>query len=268
MPQIRPLDREVYLSLLGATGLGREPVFLDTAASTNDWIATRLAEPGAEMFVAAAEEQTAGRGRMGRQWASWPGASLAFSLAWPLPETMKQPGVITLAAGVALAETVEEMAGAGPSLKYPNDLFLSGKKAAGILTEVKSGGGKRFAVIGVGVNVNATEDMFPADLRTVSTSLLIWSGRIMQREAILAGFMNRLEPALELLASGGMKDIMDRYRRLAGAFIGRKVRVNNSGDEIAGVAEGIAWDGALLVRLADGRLHTAHGGEVTFREKE
>jgi BirA family biotin operon repressor/biotin-[acetyl-CoA-carboxylase] ligase len=140
------------------------------------------------------------------------------------------------------------------------------KKAAGILTEMKSGPGKRYAVIGVGVNVNTQKAMFPADIALIATSLLAETGKIIAREHVLAGFINRLEPMLDLLARGGLKDIMYRYRRLAAPLMGMEARVTGAGADLCGVAEGIADDGALMVRMAGGDMARAYGGEVTFRK--
>ncbi|MDH5511570.1 MAG: biotin--[acetyl-CoA-carboxylase] ligase, partial [Nitrospinota bacterium] len=213
---MNPMDTGSYLASLDTEYMGHDPFFLDETGSTNDWISFRLPLPGIERTVVAAERQTDGRGRMGRTWFSQPGGSLAFSVAWPMPERLEhQPGVVTLAAGVALAEMLEESFGVSTALKYPNDVWINGKKAAGILTELKSGGEKKFAVLGVGINVNIAQSDFPDDLDAPATSLLIETKRRADREMALAHFMNRLEPTLELLANGGLDDIMFRYRRLA-----------------------------------------------------
>jgi len=260
------LETGSYLAALETEYMGHDPFFLDETGSTNDWISFRLPLPGIERTVVAAERQTDGRGRMGRKWFSQPGGSLAFSVAWPLPERLQQqPGVVTLAAGVALAETLEESFGVSPALKYPNDVWISGKKAAGILTELKGGREKKFAVLGVGINVNIEQSDFPDDLDTPATSLLMETERRTEREKALAHFMNRLEPTLELLANGGLGDIMFRYRRLAEPLMGWEVTAHGVGEVYTGVAEGVDDDGSLLLKTADGTIISVTSGQVSFR---
>jgi len=261
-PEEPGLSSKAYLAWLNTKIMGLDPRWLTETTSTNDWIAARLAEPGVERIVAEARRQTHGRGRMGREWISPPGVNLAFSLAWPAPPGLAQPGVITLAAGVALAEAVEDAFGCAPTLKYPNDLYLDEKKAGGILTELKGAGARKFAVMGFGLNLNTTEAMFTGELAGSATSIFIHTGKKVERERALAAIINKLEPALELLAKGGLKDIMDRYRRLAAPLFGR--RVHTAGEYI-GAAEGITDGGELMVRAPDGRLLLVTGGEVTFR---
>ena len=258
------IDTSAFLEALDTKYLGRDPYFLDETGSTNDWMSFRLTQPKVERLLVMAENQTMGRGRMGRSWLSRPGENLTFSLAWAMPEGLANPAVVTLAVAVALAEALEAGYAVAPVIKYPNDLLLNEKKVAGILTELKSAGEEKFAVIGVGLNVNCAQEAFAGDLGSVATSLRIETGKRAAREYVLAFFLNRLEPALELLASDGLKDIMVRYRRLALPLMGREVTIQGAGDVIKGKAEGVDGHGALLVRIDDGSIISVSSGEATF----
>ena len=154
-------------------------VYLAVTDSTNR-VAMEMAENGATHgTVVVADAQTAGRGRMGRRWVSPAGKNLYVSLLLRPPVPAVDAPQLALVAGVALADAVEAV-GVPAALKWPNDLYCRGRKAAGILAEMASGpDGVRHVVIGVGLNVNVEEEDFPTELRGAATSL-----RILRREGI------------------------------------------------------------------------------------
>lgn len=252
-----------YQRLLETKTLGANLALLDEAPSTNTWIARRLEDPEVEKTVAVAERQTAGRGRFGRSWASPPGVNLAFSLAWPAPEACGTPGLVTLAAGTALAEAVEEVADIKPALKYPNDLLLDGMKAGGILCELRENGGRSFVIIGVGLNVNTSLDQLPEELRGRATSIKLVTGEEASREAALAVFLNRLEAALETFAVEGADAVVEKYKKVCG-MLGRAVSVKGAGDSVEGVAVDVDNKGALVLEVAPGVYHAVISGETSF----
>lgn len=189
-------DTGLYLEYLTTEKLGRRPETMAETDSTNTWVAQRLDQPDINRVVAIAERQTAGRGRYGRVWHSPPYVNLAVSVAWMLPDGDVDPQRVTTCAGAALHKAIAQVANIHTFIKYPNDLLYNGKKLAGILTEIMSGGGRKYAVIGAGVNVNTDEAMLPEDLRDKTTSLKIISGKKICRERILAVYLNMLEPEL------------------------------------------------------------------------
>lgn len=207
-----------------------------------------------------ADAQTGGRGRLGRLWHSPPGGNLYFStvLRPPLPPHRAPP--LTLAAAVALAETVEE-AGAEPELKWPNDLLLDGKKAAGILTEmVTSGGRVEHVVLGVGVNLCAGD--LPQELADRATSLAAIAGREIAREPFAASLCARIERWHDRFLDEGVAPVVAAWKRRARLF-GRTVTVASGRETLAGVAVDLDADGTLLLLTDDGRRVRVMAGEIT-----
>lgn len=235
-------------------------VCLGVTDSTNSR-AMALASAGAPHgTVVVADGQTGGRGRHGRRWISPPGRNVYVSLlVRPEIKNAMPPG-LSLAAGVALADAAES-AGVPGLLKWPNDLYLGDRKAAGILVETASGAdGARHAVIGVGINVNLSEDEIPAELRGKATSLRIRAGRAFSRVEILARFLDAFARRYGEFLAGGFPAIhpaWDRWDMLRG----RRVLVLRSGEEAWGVANGVSADGALMFRPdgagADEKLDSA-----------
>ena len=143
-------------------------VRFDRVSSTQD-VARKYAEDGREVVVVA-EEQTGGRGRLGRKWFS-PRGGLWFSVVLRRIETPVT--LVCLAAGLAVAEAVEELTGLKPCLKWPNDVLINGRKVCGVLVEGKFTGEKlSYLIVGVGLNVNIPLDSFPPSIRGKATSLL------------------------------------------------------------------------------------------------
>lgn len=257
-------DSERYLGRLAAGRMGRRPSILAETDSTNDWISRRLNSPDADTLVAVAEIQTKGRGRRGREWITCPFVNIAASVAWPVPEKLKtMPGLITLSAGLALAEAVLDITSVPAKIKYPNDLVIRGRKAGGILSERKTVDGVVWAVIGFGVNVNTEEWMFPEGLQGAATSLLIENGGIpVSREESLALILTRLESALEGLSSpDGAQAVLSRSKALS-SVMGRTITVVEGSKEISGKAVDLGDDGSLVLLMADGTYRNVMTGET------
>jgi len=145
-----------------------------------------LGDEHAEGAVALTEEQTEGRGRLGRAWISPPGVSLLFSvLLEPPVETARLPE-LTVVAGAAVHEAIAEVTGLAPEIKLPNDILIGGRKTAGVLAEAREGR----VVLGIGVNVNLAESDLP---ETSATSLLVESGAEVDRAELLVEILDRLE---------------------------------------------------------------------------
>jgi BirA family biotin operon repressor/biotin-[acetyl-CoA-carboxylase] ligase len=179
---------------LGKCRVGNQLVVVEEACSTND-IAWEAADRGAaEGFVVFAERQTAGRGQYGRSWESAPYQGLWFSVLLRPPITLNEsPRLTSMLAGVAAATIIEET-GCAASIKAPNDIYVAGRKIAGILVEGRTAGDRRYvAVAGMGVNVNQTLEDFPADLRATAGSLQMATGRQIQRGHLAIALLRKLE---------------------------------------------------------------------------
>lgn len=168
---------------------GRPYLFVEVCPSTQ----RLLDEEHSEGAVALTEEQTEGRGRLGRRWLSPPGVSLLFSILLEPPvETARLPE-LSLVAGRASAAAIAAVTGLTPEVKLPNDILLSGRKVAGILAEARDGR----VVLGIGVNVNVPEEGLPTEVDRPATSLLVETGREVDRAELLVELLERLELAYD-----------------------------------------------------------------------
>jgi BirA family biotin operon repressor/biotin-[acetyl-CoA-carboxylase] ligase len=168
---------------------GRPYLYVEVTPSTQ----RLLGEEHTEGAVAVTEEQTEGRGRLGRRWLSPPGVNLLFSILLEPPvETPRLPE-LSLVAGEACAGGIAAVAGVTPEIKPPNDVLISGRKVAGILAEAREGR----VVLGIGVNVNVPEVELPADVDLPATSLLAETGREVDRAELLVELLDRLEHAYD-----------------------------------------------------------------------
>ena len=168
---------------------GRPYLYAEVTPSTQ----RLLGDEHSEGAVAVTEEQTEGRGRLGRRWLSPSRVSLLFSvLLEPAVETPRLPE-LSLVAGEACAGAIEAVARVTPEIKLPNDILLSGRKVAGILAEAREGR----VVLGIGVNVNIAEADLPRDVDRPATSLLVETGREVDRAELLVELLERLERAYD-----------------------------------------------------------------------
>ena len=237
-------------------------VILAVTDSTNR-VAMEMAENGAKHgTVVVADAQTAGRGRMGRRWVSPAGKNLYVSLLLRPPVPTIDAPRLALVAGVALADAVEAV-GVPASLKWPNDLYCGGRKAAGILAEMASDpGGVRHVVIGVGLNVNMEETDFPLHLRDTATSLRIRAGSVFRRVDVLARLLDAFGTRYAEFIGGGFASLYDGWDR-RDFLRGRRVLLRRQGGEGWGTADGLDTVGALRF-LPDGgpAIESVHSGEI------
>lgn len=238
---------------------GRQMLWYGDVPSTND-LAAALAERGArEGCVVIANSQSAGRGRQGRSWASPPGAGLYVSTVLRPAEHVLP--LLTIAAGVGVAEGIQNATGLVPDLKWPNDVFVSGRKAAGVLAEATSCVTGTFVVLGFGINVSPAA--YPHDVADRATSLERELGRAVDRGLLLAECLCGLAERYHDLAGGRRDGVMDAWRGRAASMRGRRVRWNEAGGAREGLADNIDDRGALVVRTNDG-LARVTVGEVRW----
>lgn len=240
----------------GLGPLASRVIFFSSTGSTNDE-AARLASTGShEGVVIVADAQTAGRGRQGRIWLSPPGNGLYVSVILDPGRARRDPmratSLLTLAAGVALAEAVEETTGLRVDLKWPNDLYVARRKLAGILAEsVTAAVADRTArahpvVLGYGLNVGSFA--YPPELSAHVTSLEIELGRPVDRFELLAATLRALARRYADLLDGRFDAILDAWRPRAPTSRGAPVSWTTTGGAQSGTTCGVDADGALLVR--------------------
>jgi BirA family biotin operon repressor/biotin-[acetyl-CoA-carboxylase] ligase len=267
---------EALASTSARRGVFGSPLFyFSDIGSTND-VAARLADAGAgEGTTVAAEAQTAGRGRLGRTWFSPQGAGLYVSVVVrpdPGPRQVKGatqrgsalplPAMLTLAAGVALAEAVRETTGLAAELKWPNDLVYERRKLAGILAEASAqGDALNYVVLGFGVNVR--EVTYPPGLGHRATSIEAELGRPVDRGLLLAGALSRLSACRAALRAGDAAGLLDRWRRLSPSAVGSSVEWRDADGARSGRTAGLDADGALLVECG-GVVERVVAGEIIW----
>lgn len=261
-----PLSLDEIQGALGTKRLGTRFHYFEEINSTNNY-ARGLADAGApEGEVVIAERQSDGRGRLGRSWESPPYCNLYFSLLLRPTLAPAQAPQITLMAAVALADTIASFVSEPPTIKWPNDILLQGKKLAGILTE-SSCDSKRieFVILGIGVNLNFPRERMPASIRDRATSLMEVDGKSFSRENFLRRLIQDLDRCYGILEDFGFDAIAPRWQARFG-FKGKTVRVEMGGDVLIGQAVGIDHDGALLVEDDRGERQRVVAGDVTAIE--
>ena len=232
--------------------------------STNADVAA-LAESGApEGVIVIADLQTAGRGRLGRSWSSPPGVGIYASVL--LRPDAHVACLLSIAAGVAIAEAIEDVTGLRPALKWPNDVYLDGggahpsRKVAGILAEAGGSGAEGWVVVGFGINVLPAPHS-PELSR--ATSIEADLGRAVDRGELFAACVARLAARYTDLKSGRRNSVLDAWRARAASSVGRRVEWNEGGLMRSGVVSGIDDDGGLLV-ATDGGAAKIVSGEVRW----
>jgi BirA family biotin operon repressor/biotin-[acetyl-CoA-carboxylase] ligase len=178
--------------------IGNEIVVLDEAESTND-VAWEAAGRGArEGFVVFAERQTKGRGQYGRRWESAPYLGLWFSVLLRPAMTLQESPKLTSLLAEVIGETIRDQTGCATTIKPPNDIYVSGRKIAGVLVEGRTApDGSYVAVAGIGINVNQALDDFPEELRDTAGSLAMTTGREISRANLAIALLRNLGAACD-----------------------------------------------------------------------
>ncbi|MCX5865257.1 MAG: biotin--[acetyl-CoA-carboxylase] ligase [Deltaproteobacteria bacterium] len=262
---------DLWQTMIRTSELGRHPVqFFDCTGSTND-LALALSDTGApDGTLIVADSQNAGRGRLeGRLWHSPPGTGLYFSLILRPHLAPADFPKLTLAAGLALCKGLESHAQCQPGLKWPNDLFLHGKKCGGILTETQAvaGAGQTAVVIGIGLNVNTPAETFSGELRAKATSLLAETGTPYDRGPLLATILAELDLVVARLEKGDFPDILAEWRQ-RDIHAGLQVSwVNTQGRIITGISLGPDEEGFLHIQDAQGQVHSVISGDISLAQE-
>jgi BirA family biotin operon repressor/biotin-[acetyl-CoA-carboxylase] ligase len=246
---------------LGENEIGHSIIHHFRTGSTNT-VALNLAQQGAEDgTVVVAEEQTAGRGRLGRTWYSEKSSGIYVSVIVRPPLSPTAAPILTLMAGVATQHALSSVTGLSVDIRWPNDLLVNGKKVCGILTEMNAELGRLHAVVlGIGINVNHGE--MPAALRAVATSLRIESRRTWSRVQIFIALLRELDRHYHLLLQKGSAAIAERWAAASSYASGKRIRIVTGEAESLATTTGLEASGALRVRYDDGREEALVAGEV------
>lgn len=246
--------------------IGRQARYFKATGSTND-VAKELARQGAaEGTVVVAEEQTTGRGRLGRVWQSPAQAGLYFSvILYPMVSPMEVTQV-TLLAAVAVVRALARELGVTARVKWPNDVYLNGCKICGILAEMAAEADRvKYLVVGIGVNVNQGQEDFAA-LGSTASSLKLQVGYRVNRAAILRAILEELDQLYALWQTEGFASLRSLWKDVA-LWLGYSVLVSGGQRNWQGTMEDIDESGALVLRMPDGTIKKFYSGEVSLRLK-
>ncbi|HSB10621.1 MAG TPA: biotin--[acetyl-CoA-carboxylase] ligase [Blastocatellia bacterium] len=243
--------------------LGSTIVRFDSVSSTND-VARELAAAGTgEGTCVLAREQTAGRGRQGREWSSPAGEGLYLSVILRPEIKAAESAALTLAAAVAVAETLELDFQTPCDIKWPNDVLISGRKVCGILVESAVDNDRlQYVVMGIGVNV--AQRAFPDEIGEKATSIFLEAGLSIAPEEFMRPLLERLQRWYATVVSEPGR-VLARWEELSSYARGCAVRVDSSDYSIEGVTRGLAPDGALIIELANGETRAVVAGDVSLR---
>lgn len=243
---------------------GKRIIFLHKTGSTNDFAKELATHGAAEGTVVIAEEQTAGRGRLGRNWFS-PKGGLYLSITLKPKLKASEAVKLVYVAGLAVAEALHELYGLKTETKWPNDVLVDGKKICGILTEMSTSGEKvNFAILGIGINANVSLRAFPKELQTHVTSLKNeLDGKIILEE-LFRVVLEKLEENYASFLKEGFVSILEKWKSYA-SFLGKSVEVTDATQKFHGLALDVDHEGALIIRLEDGTVKRIFSGDVTLR---
>lgn len=257
------LSQHEILPLLRTNYIGRQIIHFDSIGSTNDE-ARRLAGQGcSEGLVVIAEEQTSGRGRLGRKWTTPRFGAIAFSMVLkPRIKPEEAPG-ITLVMGTAVCRAIRKVTPLNAGIKWPNDIIINNKKVCGILTEMNAEiDAVNYIIIGVGINVNVDE--FPREINDIATSISIEAGRKISRKELICAIFLEFEGLYQEYKANGLKNIIGEFK-LYSVTLGRRVTVKSVNESFEGEAVDIKQNGTLVIRLDNGDEREVLSGDVSVR---
>ncbi len=246
--------------------IGKKILYYEITDSTNR-IAKELANKGAvDGTIIVANQQTGGKGRLGRSFFSPGSKSILMSIILRPKIFPNDAAKFTLMSAVAVSNTMIRF-DLNPQIKWPNDILFDGRKVVGILTEMSADVDKiNYIVVGIGINVNIERDEFPEDLKNIAASLCEMKGEKISRADFLKIFIEEFEKLYVEANQNDFEKILNQWRKY-NITLGKKIRVLSAGssEEFSAIAEDIDNEGALIVKTENG-LEKVFAGDVSIRE--
>ncbi|MGE5630966.1 MAG: biotin--[acetyl-CoA-carboxylase] ligase [Caulobacteraceae bacterium] len=254
------------LPLLETEFLGREVIYLDSIDSTNAYAKKAAENTFWDGTVVIADEQTCGRGRLGRQWISPKGKGIWMSMLLKPDILPSDASKITLVAAYAVCRALEDCCKLDAKIKWPNDIVVNGKKLCGILTEMSADIDEiKYVVVGIGINANLDLTDFGDEVASIATSLKIEAGKSVKRKVVAASVLNEFEKVYKsFVSNASMEDFLEEYKSRS-AVLGKDIKVIYKKEEMTGKAVDISPEGHLIVQLPDGSKKAVVSGEVSVR---
>lgn len=257
------LDENAIFDGLNTNLAGKKIMVFKTVDSTNEEVKRRAVNGEESGLVVVSDEQTAGKGRLGRIWSSSAGCGIYFTLLIRPELSPSNISSITLAAGYAVCLAIREYTGCDAKIKWPNDIIINNKKVCGILTEMAAQSDRLdFVAIGIGINANHTE--FPEEITHKATSLFLETGNKINRNDFLHYVIKTLDKVIcSFLVSLSLEDVQN-FKNLC-ATLGKNVSVKRNNKTVEGVAIDINFNGELIIKDIYGNNITVNSGEVTVQ---
>jgi len=246
--------------------IGKEIIHLDSVDSTNNY-GKELASTGFnDGTLIVAEEQTKGRGRLGREWISQKGKGIWMTIMLKPDLKPDMASQVTLIAALSVLRGIKNVTDIDVMIKWPNDLVINGKKVCGILTEL---GAEidiiNYLCVGIGINVNSEEDDFNKIGLNTATSLKVTVGKTIDRKRLIVEILESFENLYkQFLQKGSIDYMLEEYKKHL-VNLGKEVKIILKNNEIKGIAEDVNSKGHLMVRLDNGHLMEVSSGEVSVR---
>ena len=258
------IQSEMILRGLETRVFGKKIFSFDSIDSTNSYAKSLSLQDSPHGSIIIAEEQSAGRGRLQRNWLSAKGENLLFSIVLRTEFSSSKISLISFAAALAVCDAVESVTMLPALCKWPNDVMVNGKKVCGMLLESTTfSGGKGIdkVVVGIGVNVNQT--IFPEELTHKATSLRIESGREIDRIPLLQKIITEFELRYQQLGSFPHEKLLQEWK-MKSLLFGEKITVLESEFSYTATAVDVNEDGSLLIRTDDGHTKKIFAGDVSL----
>ncbi|GAE25048.1 biotin-protein ligase [Halalkalibacter wakoensis JCM 9140] len=242
--------------------IGHEITYFDETDSTQ-YTAHKLAQEGAkEGHVVIANEQTKGKGRLGRQWFSRKGTSVSMSLILRPELPPQKTPQLTLLTAVSVVRGLKKATGIDCDIKWPNDILINGKKLVGILTEMQADPDRvNSIIIGIGMNINQHHDDFTPEIRELATSVALVKGKNVDRAKIIAAVLNEFEQLYDLYIERGF-DLIRPLWEAHSVSVGTFIYARTMREVIYGFAKGITEDGVLLLEDEKGKVHEIYSADI------
>lgn len=262
MPATPSPDFSLLRATLGASAARFDVEHLAACESTNTLLLARAAAGAPSGTVILCDNQQAGRGRRGRRWLATPGMSLTFSLLWRFTPP-RVPAALSLAVGVAIAEAIESVLPCRIELKWPNDIWLDGRKLGGVLIEATGPANASALVIGIGLNL-ARDPAWAGDIDQPFTALDA-AGPCPPREVVLGRLLEQLASALDRFSTAGFAPFAPAWQA-RNALTGRSVELISDHGSLSGICSGISAGGELEI-TRDSQIHLVSAGDVSLRQQ-
>lgn len=258
------LSKDELLIELEYNGLGNNIHCFETIDSTNNY-AKKLALDGAEEgTIVLSDEQTGGRGRLGRTWVSPAGTSICMSMILRPPIYPNEAAKITEITAAAVANAISKVTKLQAGIKWPNDIIINSKKVCGILTEMSAElNNINYVIVGMGINANIDE--FPDDVKSVATSLKKTIGAEVSRKKLVINIVKEFEKLYyDFINTGDLNKAVEVCKKRS-VILGKTIKVINKNETIIAKAIDINENGELVIKKNDGEIINIISGEVSIR---